>query len=219
MSDLRIKNSGSTANGLVSGSMPNGNLRVPEWKNVDVVGNLINMYYQNEKNNRENEALQLAKNNQSLDEQKFAYGAFNDEINRQNNIELQKIKNQNELDRLIQEHTLKNEQFNKLKAEEDLEDKKANEYYGALEAFENLVGGNLTPQEFYTLFTDHHRTLGTPGLVDYFTNNPLEAANIFNLYQENRIKRDQVGEAIQKSSGNGSSSDPFGFNTNRTQNK
>ena len=61
MSDLRIKNSGSTANGLVSGSIPNVGLRVPEWKNVDVVGNLVNMYYQNEKNNRENEALQLGK--------------------------------------------------------------------------------------------------------------------------------------------------------------
>ena len=61
-----IKNFGDTANGKVSGCIPNGNLRVPEWKNVDVVGNLINMYYQNEKNNRENEALQLSKAKQDF---------------------------------------------------------------------------------------------------------------------------------------------------------
>lgn len=212
-----IKNFGDTANGKVSGSIPNGNLRVPEWKNVDVVGNLINMYYANEKNNRENEALQLAKNNQSLDEQRFAYGAFNDEIGRQMALKLQEMQNQNNLDRIKFENSLKNEQFNKLKAEEDLKDKKANEYYGALEAFENLVGGNLTPQEFYTVFRDHHKSLGTPGLVDYFTNNPLEAANIFNSYMENRIKRDEVWEDMQKNSGNNNSSDPYGFNTNRTE--
>ena len=200
-----IKNFGDTANGKVSGSIPNGNLRVPEWKNVDVVGNLINMYYQNEKNNRENEALQLAKNEQALNEQKFAYGAFNDEIGRQIYLKTQEMQNQNNLDKIKLENSLKNEQFNKLKSEENLKTKKANEYYGALEAFENLVGNSLTPQEFYTLFTDHHRTLGTPGLVDYLTNNPLEAANIFNLYMENRIKRDEVWEAMQKSSGNGKS--------------
>lgn len=214
-----IKNFGDTANGKVSGSIPNGNLRVPEWKNVDVVGNLINMYYANEKNNRENEALQLAKNEQALNEQKFAYGAFNDEIGRQIYLKTQEMQNQYNLDKIRLENSLKNEQFNKRKAEEDLKTKKANEYYGALGAFENLVGNSLTPQEFYTLFTDHHRTLGTPGLVDYFTNNPLEAENIFNLYMENRIKRDEVWEDMQKSSRNGNSSDPFDFNNNRTRNK
>ena len=200
-----IKNFGDTANGKVSGSIPNGNLSVPEWKNVDVVGNLINMYYANEKNNRENEALQLAKNEQALNEQKFAYGAFNDEIGRQIYLKTQEMENQYNLDKIRLENSLKNEQFNKFKAEEDLKTKKANEYYGALGAFENLVGNSLTPQEFYTLFTDHHRTLGTPGLVDYLTNNPLEAANIFNSYMENRIKRDEVWEAMQKSSRNGKS--------------
>ena len=200
-----IKNFGDTANGKVSGSIPNGNLSVPEWKNVDVVGNLINMYYANEKNNRENEALQLGKAKQDLDEQRFAYGAFNDEIGRQIYLKTQEMENQYNLDKIRLENSLKNEQFNKLKAEEDLKTKKANEYYGALGAFENLVGNSLTPQEFYTLFTDHHRTLGTPGLVDYLTNNPLEAANIFNSYMENRIKRDEVWEAMQKSSRNGKS--------------
>ena len=198
------KNFGDTANGKVLGSIPNVNLSVPEWKNVDVVGNLINMYYANEKNNRENEALQLGKAKQDLDEQRFAYGAFNDEIGRQIYLKTQEMQNQNNLDKIKLENSLKNEQFNKLKAEEDLKAKKANEYYGALEAFENLVGNSLTPQEFNIAFRDHHKWLGTPGLVDYFTNNPLEAANIFNLYMENRIKRDEVLEAVQKNNGNGS---------------
>ena len=91
-----IKNFGDTANGKVSGSIPNGNLRVPEWKNVDVVGNLINMYYANEKNNRENEALQLSKAKQDLTEQMFAYTAFNDEIGRQMALKLQEMQNQNQ---------------------------------------------------------------------------------------------------------------------------
>lgn len=199
-----IKNFGDTANGKVSGSVPNGNLNVPEWKNVDVVGNLINMYYANEKNNRENEALQLSKAKQDLTEQMFAYKAFNDEIGRQMSLELQEKQNQNNLDKIKLENSLKNEQFNKFKAEEDLKAKKANEYYGALEAFENLVGGNLTPQEFNIAFHEHHKWLGTPGLLDYFTNNPLEAANTFNLYMENRIKRDELWEAMQKNNGNGS---------------
>lgn len=111
MSDLRIKNSGSTANGLVSGSIPNGNLRVPEWKNVDVVGNLINMYYQNEKNNRENEALQLSKAKQDLTEQMFAYGAFNDEIGRQMSLKLQEMQNQNNLDKVKLENSSKSKEY------------------------------------------------------------------------------------------------------------
>lgn len=110
-----IKNFGDTANGKVSGSIPNGNLRVPEWKNVDVVGNLINMYYANEKNNRENEALQLAKNNQSLDEQKFAYEAFNDEIGRQMALKLQEMQNQNNLDRIKFENSFKSKEYQPFK--------------------------------------------------------------------------------------------------------
>ena len=100
-----IKNFGDTANGKVSGSIPNGNLRVPEWKNVDVVGNLINMYYANEKNNRENEALQLGKAKQYLAEQMFAYGAFNDEIGRQMALKLKEMENQNAI-------AVKNAEFN-----------------------------------------------------------------------------------------------------------
>ena len=110
-----IKNFGDTANGKVSGSVPNGNLRVPEWKNVDVVGNLINMYYANEKNNRENEALQLGKAKQDLDEQRFAYGAFNDEIGRQIYLKTQEMQNQNNLDKIKLENSLKSKEYQPFK--------------------------------------------------------------------------------------------------------
>ena len=125
MSDLRIKNSGSTANGLVSGSMPNGNLRVPEWKNVDVVGNLINMYYANEKNNRENEALQLGKAKQDLAEQQFAYNAFNDDIGRQMSLKLQEMQNQNAI-------AVKNAEFNANKKMLDENKRKNDMIMGAI---------------------------------------------------------------------------------------
>ena len=103
MSDLRIKNFGDTANGKVSGSMPNGNLNVPEWKNVDVVGNLINMYYANEKNNRENEALQLGKAKQDLDEQRFAYNAAQNEIAREDAFKFKKMDQEFEIDKILRE--------------------------------------------------------------------------------------------------------------------
>lgn len=197
MADLRIHNFGDTANGKVSGSIPNVHVNQVKWENINPAENLLDKLMAEK-------ALELSKAKQDLDEQKFAYGAANDEANRQNNIELQKIKNQNELDKVIQEYSLKSKMYNELKAEEAEKDKQANEYYGALEAFQNLVGDGLTPQEFNTAFREHHKWLGTPGLVDYFTNNPLEAENLNKLYMENRIKRDGVLEAMQKSSGNGS---------------
>lgn len=120
-----IKNFGDTANGKVSGSIPNGNLRVPEWKNVDVVGNLINMYYANEKNNRENEALQLGKAKQSLDEQRFAYGAFNDEIGRQMSLKLKEMENQNAI-------AVKNAEFNANKKMLDENKRKNDMIMGAI---------------------------------------------------------------------------------------
>ena len=120
-----IKNFGDTANGKVSGSIPNGNLRVPEWKNVDVVGNLINMYYANEKNNRENESLQLSKAKQDLTEQMFAYTAFNDEIGRQMSLKLQEMQNQNAI-------AVKNAEFNANKKMLDENKRKNDMIMGAI---------------------------------------------------------------------------------------
>ena len=125
-----IKNFGDTANGKVSGSIPNGNLRVPEWKNVDVVGNLINMYYQNEKNNRENEALQLGKAKQDLAEQMFAYGAFNDEIGRQMSLKLKEMENQNNLDKVKLQNSFKSKEYQPFK-----------DYIG--EAMQNYIDKNV----------------------------------------------------------------------------
>ncbi|EAI8859768.1 hypothetical protein ACWZUH_000061 [Campylobacter fetus] len=113
MSDLRIRNFGGTANGAVSGFMPVANIRTPEWKNVDIVGDLINKYYQREQNKRENELLrlkgeesdrmngllELKRNEQALDEQKFAYGAYNDEVGRQLALKLKEIENKNAIDK------------------------------------------------------------------------------------------------------------------------
>ena len=137
------KNFGDTANGKVSGSIPNGNLNVPEWKNVDVVGNLINMYYANEKNNRENEALQLGKAKQDLAEQMFAYGAFNDEIGRQMSLKLQEMQNQNAI-------AVKNAEFNANKKMLDENKRKNDMIMGAiLDILQRNKNGSGVVVDFY----------------------------------------------------------------------
>ena len=214
-----IKNFGDTANGKVSGSMPNGNLSVPQWKNVDVVGNLINMYYANEKNNRENEILQLAKNNQSLNEQMFAYRAFNDEISRQMSLKLQEIQNQGYIDKIILENRLKNENYNKLKAEDDLKEKKNNQYYGLLESLADLGTDISNPHNFFTAARAYAKASGLTDVVDFYTNNGAEAAKLNNLFMQNYMDKNVAGDSIKGYSRNSNSSDPFDFNNNRTQNK
>lgn len=112
MSDLRIRNFGGTANGAVSGFIPMANIRTPEWKDIDIVDNFINKYYQREQNKRENELLRLKgeesdRNNellrlkrdeQALNEQEFAYRAANDEIGRQMALKLEEIRNKNNIE-------------------------------------------------------------------------------------------------------------------------
>ena len=200
-----IKNFGDTANGKVSGSIPNGNLRVPEWKNVDIVGNLINMYYQNEKNNRENEALQLGKAKQDLDEQRFAYGAFNDEIGRQIYLKTQEMQNQNNLDKIKLENSLNNEQFNKFKAEDDLKEKKNNQYYGLLESLADLGTDMSNPHNFFTAARSYAKAAGLTDVVDFYTNNGAKAAELENLYLRNRIKKDEVWDTMKEHMSNGKS--------------
>ena len=132
-----IKNFGDTDNGKVSGSIPNGNLRVPEWKNVDVVGNLINMYYANEKNNRENEALQLGKVKQDLAEQMFAYNAAQNEIAREDAFKFKKMDQEFELDKILREKKY-------LENTENVKRKRYSEIGNLL----NLVRGNGSAIEY-----------------------------------------------------------------------
>ena len=174
-----IKNFGDTANGKVSGSIPNGNLRVPEWKNVDVVGNLINMYYANEKNNRENEALQLGKAKQDLAEQMLAYNSAQNEIAREDAIAAEKRGHQFEIDRQLQELKYK-------QGIEDARTKKINEIGKVL----NSYRGDLSARRWietnpamlnqlsgkYDLIDIYH----TANIIDGFYTSNGNSTNIVN---------------------------------------
>lgn len=112
MSDLRIRNFGGTANGAVSGFIPMANIRPPEWKDIDIVDDFINKYYQREQNkrenellrlkgeesNRNNELLKLKRDEQALNEQEFAYRAANDELGRQMLLKLKEMENKNAIE-------------------------------------------------------------------------------------------------------------------------
>ena len=213
--------SGQTANG-VAHFAPMMELKAPQWNMRNPFNDLIGIALKEREMELKEKEMGLKEKGLGLDEQKFAYGAANDEINRQHAIELQNIKNQNELDKLMQENALKSSPYNKVKAEEDLKDKQADNYYAALEDFKDLVGDDLTPQEFYTAFRNHHKWLGTPGLIDFMNNNALKATELNNLHNKNGMNQDTVGKLMKDASGNGSGKKrviSFGDKLNKQTNK
>lgn len=210
--------SGQTANG-VAHFAPMMELKAPQWNMRNPFNDLIGIALKEREMELKEKEMGLKEKGLGLDEQKFAYGAANDEINRQHAIELKEKEYQNELDKVIQEYSLNNSLYNKVKAEEDLKEKKNNQYYGLLESLADLGTDMSNPHNFFTAARAYAKAAGLTDIVDFYTNNGAEAAKLNNLFMENRIKKDGVLEAMQKSSGNGNSSDPFDFNNNRTQNK
>lgn len=210
--------SGQTANG-VAHFAPMMELKAPQWNMRNPFNDLIGIALKEREMELKEKEMGLKEKGLGLDEQKFAYGAANDEINRQHAIELKEKEYQNELDKVIQEYSLNNNLYNKVKAEEDLKEKKNNQYYGLLESLADLGTDMSNPHNFFTAARAYAKAAGLTDIVDFYTNNGAEAAKLNNLFMENRIKKDGVLEAMQKSSGNGNSSDPFDFNNNRTQNK
>lgn len=207
-----------TANG-VAHFAPMMELKAPQWNMRNPFNDLIGIALKEREMELKEKEMGLKEKGLGLDEQKFAYGAANDEINRQHAIELKEKEYQNELDKVIQEYSLNNNLYNKVKAEEDLKEKKNNQYYGLLESLADLGTDMSNPHNFFTAARAYAKAAGLTDIVDFYTNNGAEAAKLNNLFMENRIKKDGVLEAMQKSSGNGNSSDPFDFNNNRTQNK
>ncbi|WP_086226384.1 hypothetical protein [Campylobacter devanensis] len=209
---------GQTANG-VAHFAPMMELKAPQWNIRNPFNDLIGIALKEREMELKEKEMGLKEKGLGLDEQKFAYGAANDEINRQHAIELKEKEYQNNLDKVIQEYSLNSKMYNELKAKEDLKEKKNNQYYGLLESLADLGTDMSNPHNFFTAARAYAKAAGLTDVVDFYTNNGAEAAKLNNLFMENRIKKDGVLEAMQKSSGNGNSSDPFDFNNNRTQNK
>lgn len=196
MADLRIHNFGDTANGKVSGFIPNAHVGQIGWKNINPAADLLDRLMAEK-------ALELNQAKHALDEQKLAYNAANDEADRDLARELAGQKAKDAKDYLKQEYGYKNSIYNKAKAEEDLKEKEANMYYGALTEFHDLVGDLESPQQLLKAFREHQKWLGNNKIVDFITNNGAKAAELNNLYMQNHIKKDVIGDIIKEQSGNG----------------
>ena len=155
--------------------------------------------------------LELKEKGLGLDEQKLAYLAANDEADRDLARELAGQKAKDAKDYLKMEYEYKNSLVNKAKAKEDLIQKEINKYYGYLESLGDQGMDISNPQEFFKVARDHARALGNTDIVNFITNQGAKAAELNNLFMQNRIKKDVVGQTIKEYSGDGSKGNPYDF--------
>ncbi|WP_086290529.1 hypothetical protein [Campylobacter devanensis] len=194
---------GQTANG-VAHFAPMMELKAPQWNMRNPFNDLIGIALKEREMELKEKEMGLKEKGLGLDEQKFAYGAANDEVNRQHAIELKEKEYQNELNKVIQEYSLKNSLYNKVKAEEDLKEKKNNQYYGLLESLADLGTDMSNPHNFFTAARAYAKAAGLTDVVDFYTNNGAEAAELNNLFIKNRMNQDVGGKLMKDVSGNGS---------------
>ncbi|MBE6430425.1 MULTISPECIES: hypothetical protein [Campylobacter] len=185
---------GQTANGLAHFA-PMMRLEAPQ---LDI-GNPFKDYIAQAIAERE---LELKEKGLGLDEQKLAYIAANDEADRDLARELAGQKAKDAKDLLKLEYSHKNSMYNRAKAEEDLRQKEANEYYGFLVGLADQ-GMDITNPKFFQVAREYARDSGNTGIVNFFTNQGAKAADLNNLFLENEIKNDVVGQTMRDSSRNG----------------
>lgn len=97
---------GHTANG-VAHFAPMMELKAPQWNMRNPFNDLIAIALKEREMELKEKEMGLKEKGLGLDEQKFAYGAANDEINRQHDLKLKEIQGKNDLDKLIYEHKYK----------------------------------------------------------------------------------------------------------------
>lgn len=185
---------GQTANGMAHFA-PMMRLEAPQLN----IGNPFKDYIAQAIAERE---LELKEKGLGLDEQKFAYNAANDEADRDLARELAGQKAKDAKDYLKQEYGYKNSIYNKAKADEDLIQKEINKYYGYLESLGDQ-GMDISNPHFFTVAREYARDTGNKDIVDFYTNNGAKAAELNNLYMQNHIKKDVIGDIIKEQSGNG----------------
>ena len=187
---------GQTANGMAHFAPMMKKLEAPQ---LDI-GNPFKDYIAQAIAERE---LELKEKGLGLDEQALAYRAANDEADRDLARELAGQKAKDVKDLLKLEQSYKNSLVNKAKAKEDLIQKEINKYYGYLENLEDQGMDISNPQEFFKVARDHARALGNTDIVNFITNQGAKAAELNNLFLQNRINKDVVGDIIKEYSGNG----------------
>lgn len=196
--------SGQTANG-VAHFAPMMELRAPQWNMRNPFNDLISIALKEREMELKEKEMGLKEKGLGLDEQKFAYNAANDEVSRQFALKLQEMKNKNARDNLDYEYSLKNSYNNRIKAEEDLIQKEINKYYGYLQSLEDQGMDVSNPQEFFKVARDNARALGNTDILNFLNNNGIKAAEVNNLFLQNRINKDAVGKSMKEYSGDGKS--------------
>lgn len=186
---------GQTANGMAHFA-PMMRLEAPQ---LDI-GNPFKDYIAQAIAERE---LELKEKGLGLDEQVLAYNAANDEAQRNFLLELEKMRSKNDKDNLDYKFSLMNKYNNKAKAKEDLIQKEINKYYGYLENLEDQGVDISNPQEFFKVAREHARALGNTDIVNFITNQGAKAAELNNLFLQNHMNKDVVGDIIKEQSENG----------------
>lgn len=193
---------GQTANGMAHFA-PMMKLEAPQ---LDI-GNPFKDYIAQAIAERELElkekGLGLQEKGLGLDEQKLAYNAANDEAQRNFLLELEKMRNKNDRDNIDYKLSLMNKYANKAKAEEDLKEKKNNQYYGLLESLADLGTDISNPHNFFTAARAYAEASGLTDIVDFYTNNGAEAAKLNNLFMQNYMNKNVAGNSIKGYSGDG----------------
>ena len=93
---------GQTANG-VAHFAPMMELKAPQWNMRNPFNDLIGIALKEREMELKEKEMGLKEKGLGLDEQKFAYGAANDEINRQHALKLKKMDQELELDKILRE--------------------------------------------------------------------------------------------------------------------
>lgn len=192
---------GQTANG-VAHFAPMMKLEAPQIKMRNPFNDLIAIAMKEREMELKENELGLKEKGLGLDEQALAYRAANDEADRDLARELAGQKAKAAKDYLNLEYSHKNNLYNKAKAEEDLIQKEINKYYGYLESLGDQ-GMDISNPHFFTVAREYARDTGNKDIVDFFTNNGAKAAELNNLYLQNHIKKDVIGDIMKEQSGNG----------------
>lgn len=121
-----MANYGQTANG-VAHFAPMMRLEAPQINIRNPFNDLIAIAMKEREMELKENELGLKEKGLGLDEQLLAYNAANDEENRQHAIELEMLKGKNAKDKANLDFSLKNSEWNRLKAEKKQEDDKVEE--------------------------------------------------------------------------------------------
>lgn len=175
--------SGQTANG-VAHFAPMMELKAPQWNMRNPFNDLIGIALKEREMELKEKEMELKEKGLGLDEQKFAYGAANDEVGRQFALKLQEMQNKNARDNLDYEYSLKNNYANRLEAKQNLEDTKVEEVRKFISQIHDDIirSGQNTPRvEVAKNLEDYLRN--SSGFKDKYIDTAMAVENLAGNYK------------------------------------